>query len=143
MINIEKYLGFMDQQVIETTNKVSHQFLNNMWTNITEGNPVHSGLSKFSWKMTNSNPSTSKPMLPEGYDWKKDGKVFDDPPKPPVLRTGKHYKTYFMTNNQRYVTKLNDNDVSKYYFGFIDDGIRKAVLQTNINEANVTGVKLA
>lgn len=142
MIDINKYMGFMKEQVIDVSNGVSHQFLNNMWTNITEGNPVHSGLSKFSWKMTNSYPSKSHPIMPDGYDWKVDGRVFGDPPKPPVLRTGKHYKTYFMTNNQKYVTKLNDADTSKYYFGFIDDGIRRAVLQTDIN-ANVTGVRLA
>lgn len=141
MMDINKYLSFMDEQVVQVTNAVSHQFLHNMWYNIIDGNPVVSGLSRYSWRLTQSSPSTSRPQLMQNYQY-NDGRVYGEPPKPQVLRTGTLYKNYFMVNNQDYVTDLNE-DTSRYYFGFIDDGIRRAVLQTDISNTNVTGVRLA
>ena len=141
-MDINKYLSFMNEQVIEVTESVSWQFQSKLWYNVIEGNPVVSGLSKFSWHMVHGDKTDYQPTMPSGYTY-LEGRVFGDPPKPKVLRSGTLRKKYTMFNNQSYVPGLNDN-LGKDYFGFIDDGIRRAALATDINDtANITGVRIA
>lgn len=141
-MDIDKYVGFMNEQVIEVTKSVSWQFQYKLWYNVIEGNPVVSGLSKFSWNMVAGEKTNYQPVLPTSYTY-LEGRVFGEPAKPSVLRTGILKSKYTMFNNQSYVPGLNDN-LQKSYGGFIDDGIRRATLATDINDvANITGVRLA
>ena len=132
----------MNEQVIEVTESVSWQFQSKLWYNVIEGNPVVSGLSKFSWHMVKGQKTEYQPVLPTNYTY-LEGRVFGDPAKPNILRTGSLQKVYTMFNNQAYVPGLNEN-TNKPYYGFIDDGIKRAALATDINDtANFTGVRLA
>ena len=129
MINVEQYLGFMNQQVIEVTEATNKRFLNNLWNNVVEGNPVKSGLSRYSWRLVGGEPTGYLPKL--GNYNPKDGTVFGYPAKPKALRTGKTFKQYSMFNNQNYVVKLNESE-TKYYYQFINNGIAKATMETKV-----------
>ncbi len=133
-IDANHYKGFMEEAVIEATGNKSKQFLYNLWDEIVLYTPVVTGLAMFSWRLTPSNPSSYKPKLTSELIYNSDvGKgvvnsvrVFPEPERPNLEKYRRIYKKFVLFNNQEYVSKLNENE-NKYYYQFIDDGIRRAV----------------
>lgn len=139
-INIKSYTDWMNTRVIEATEFKSKQYLYNLWDEIVYNTPVRTGLAMFSWRMAPSVKGTFKPILQEGEGELFDpntgvfagfSRVFPPPEKPNLEKYKKRiYKKFVLYNNQEYVVKLNE-DESKYYYQFIDDGIRRAAFKTS------------
>ena len=125
-INVKAYTDWMNTAVVETTENISKEFLYNLWDEVVLGNPVVTGLSKFSWRMTPDRKSWFKPELPpySGFE-----RVFPDPERPNLDKYKRIHKTFVLFNNQEYVVNLNE-DNSKPYYQFIENGIDRAKLKT-------------
>lgn len=131
-IDANHYLGFMDNTIIEATGNKNKEFLYNLWDEIVPNTPVDTGLAMYSWRMTPSNPSSYKPKPEAGMLFNENGglikhvRVFPEPKRPNLEKYRRIYKKFVLFNNQEYVAELNENE-EKYYYLFIDNGIRRAI----------------
>ena len=139
LVDVKHYVDWMQASVVEATEKPSKQFLYNLWDEIVLNTPVRTGLARFSWRMAPSTKGTYKPTLLEGegelYDSETGqfagfSRVFPDPARPNLEKYKRIYKKFVLYNNQDYIVKLNE-DETKYYYQFIDDGIARAIFKTN------------
>jgi len=136
---IEKYTDWLNESVLEITRKNNKKLLYNLWDEIVPFTPVQTGLAMYSWRMTPGQKSTYKPVLKQGEGELFDSdtgafagftRVFPEPERPNIERYGKRkFENFYLFNNQDYVANLNE-DESKHYYQFIDDGIKRAVAKT-------------
>lgn len=134
MSEISKYADWLNETVIDIIDIQNKEFLNNLWDEVTNGTPVATGLTKYSWRMTPSVKSNYKPqphtemisLDKEGRGEYKRIRAFPDPERPHIFSSRRNFKKYVMFNNQDYVFELNENS-SKPYYQFIENGIDKAI----------------
>lgn len=138
IIGLKGYVDWGTKTVekIFTLDKV--RLLNNLWDQVVLNTPVLTGLAMYSWRMTPNQRSSYKPILAPGdgelYDvdtgrFTGYTRVFPEPDKPDMKKFTKKWKRIVLFNNQDYVAGLNENE-AKYYYQFIDNGIRVAIART-------------
>lgn len=136
-IDINAYVDWLDEFVIEATGSANKKFLYNLWFEIVPFTPVKTGLAMFSWRMTPGQKSNYKPSGSSNLTFDsgvgrgvvKETRIYPEPEVPNLDKYKRMYKHFYLFNNQNYVASLND-DETKYYYQFIDDGIRRAIAKT-------------
>jgi len=134
---IDNYVDFMNASVVEITSKQNRRLLYALWDNVVPKTPVRTGLAMFSWRMTPSVKSTYFPKLSQHDMNLSDGnqRIFPPPERPDLDKYKRiNYKKFVLFNNQQYVADINQ-DEKKYYYQWIETGIRKALIQAKVSKA--------